>query len=107
LGNLSGEGQRLHESELRGSKTKRPQSCLVVLGQRSRGPTEAGAHTRKTDRGRLSHASIDAYTSIEIQENRRVPLVKDEAPILRVFWEGWGETIFKRTSPAAYPFHFP
>jgi hypothetical protein len=41
-----------------------------VLRQHARGPTETGAHTGKSGGDRLTHASIDAYTSIWIQENR-------------------------------------
>src|SRR4030088_72242 len=45
LGNFSGEGQCLQESELRGSQTEWPESRVVVLGQHARGPTETRAHT--------------------------------------------------------------
>ena len=68
LGNFSGKGQRLQQSELRGSQAEWPQSRVVVLGQHARGPTETRAHAGKSERGRLTHTAIDVYTSIAIQE---------------------------------------
>jgi hypothetical protein len=39
-----------------------------VLGQNARGPTEARAHAGKSERGRLAHSVIGAYTWNVIQK---------------------------------------
>ena len=70
LGNFSGEGQGLQESELRASQAEWPESPVVVLGQHARGATETRAHAGKSERCGLTHNQIDAYTYIAIQENR-------------------------------------
>src|SRR6202011_1675082 len=79
LGNFSGEGQCLQESELRGSQTEWPESRVVVLGQHARGPTETRAHAGKSERRGLTHTMIDAYTCIGIQEDRSRSRVLDSS----------------------------
>ncbi len=69
LGNFSGERQGLQESELRGSQPEWPESRVIVLSQHARGAAETRAHAGESDGCGLTHATIDAYTSIAIQEN--------------------------------------
>ena len=69
LGNIPSQGQGLQKGELRASETQRAESRVVMLGKRARGATETRAQAGKGDCGCFIHITIDAYTSIVIQEN--------------------------------------